>query len=123
MTSQPITRRSCLADTGMGFTGLALSAMLFRDGMARGSDSNPPPDGRPHFTPRAKSVIWIFCCGGTSHLESFDPKPELNRYAGKNYSETPYFTAIADPERFRSVRPVGDVEHGRNSPGDRGDEG
>lgn len=102
-----ITRRSFLADTGMGFTGLALSAMLFRDGVAR-ADGNPPPDGRPHFTPRAKSVIWIFCCGGTSHLESFDPKPLLNRYAGKNYSETPFFEEIANPERFRSLRPVGD---------------
>jgi len=106
--SSGITRRSFLADTGMGFTGLALSAMLFRDGVACGSDGNPPPDGRPHFPPKAKSVIWIFCCGGTSHVESFDPKPELNRYAGKNYSETPYFSEISDPERFRSVRPVGD---------------
>ncbi len=88
-----ITRRSFLADTGMGFTGLALGAMLFREGSARaigGADVWHPPDGRPHFTPRAKSVIWIFLCGGVSHVESFDVKPELNKYAGKSIAETPH---------------------------------
>jgi hypothetical protein len=85
-----ITRRSFLADTGMGFTGLALSAMLFRDGVARADQVNPPPDGKPHFPPRAKSVIWIFLCGGVSHVESFDVKPELNRYAGVTIENTPY---------------------------------
>src|SRR6185503_15481968 len=86
-----ITRRSFLADTGMGFTGLALSAMLFRDGLARADETSwTPPDGQPQFAPRAKSVIWIFLCGGVSHLESFDVKPELNTYAGKSIGETPY---------------------------------
>lgn len=83
-----ITRRSFLADTGMGFTGLALGAMLFRDGKASGSFL--PPSGHPHFTPKAKSVIWIFLCGGVSHIESFDVKPELNKYAGKTIDDTPY---------------------------------
>ena len=76
------TRRSFLADTGMGFTGLALSAMMFRDGIAR-AESRTAPDGKPHFPPKAKSVIWIFLCGGVSHVESFDPKPELERLAGQ----------------------------------------
>ena len=78
----------------MGFTGLALGAMLFRDGVARAEESTwQPPDGKPHFAPRAKSVIWIFLCGGVSHLESFDVKPELNKYAGKSIAETPYAKA------------------------------
>src|SRR5436190_9857008 len=87
------TRRSFLADTGMGFTGLALGAMLSRD-QAR-TESTPraesapwhPPDGNPHRPGRAKSVIWIFLCGGVSHVESFDVKPELNKYAGKSIEE------------------------------------
>ena len=83
-----VTRRSFLADTGMGFTGLALGAMLFRD--ARAATPSSAPSGLPHFAPRAKSVIWIFLCGGVSHLESFDVKPELNKYAGKSITETPY---------------------------------
>src|SRR5579864_5177457 len=78
-----ISRRSFLADTGMGFTGLALGAMLFKDGVGRADTINPPPDGKPHLLPKAKSVIWIFMCGGVSHVESFDVKPELNKYAGK----------------------------------------
>jgi hypothetical protein len=77
----------------MGFTGLALGAMLFED-RANGTSDNPgvwrPPDGRAHFAPRARSVIWIFLCGGVSHVESFDVKPELNRYAGKSIADTPY---------------------------------
>src|SRR4029079_4143847 len=95
-----ITRRSFLVDTGMGFTGMALGAMLFKDGVAR---ANPipewsQPDGKAHFTPRAKSVIWIFMCGGVSHLESFDVKPELDKYAGKSIDDTPY-KDVLDPKR------------------------
>src|SRR5213594_4026526 len=96
-----ITRRSFLADTGMGFTGLALSAMLFRDGVARAVEPGwHPPDGQPHFPPRARSVIWIFLCGGVSHVESFDVKPELNTYAGRTIDSTPYRDAL-NPERLR----------------------
>ena len=90
-----VTRRSFLADTGMGFTGLALGAMLFKDGVARADESTwHPPDGKPHFTPKAKSVIWIFLCGGVSHVESFDVKPELDKYAGKSISDTPYADVV-----------------------------
>lgn len=85
-----VTRRSFLVDTGMGFTGLALGAMLFRDGALRANESNPPPDGRPHLMPRARNVIWIFLCGGVSHVESFDVKPMIDKYAGKTIDETPF---------------------------------
>jgi hypothetical protein len=94
-----ITRRSFLADTGMGFTGLALGAMLFRDGVARAAGK---PDGKPHFPPKAKSVIWIFLCGGVSHVESFDPKPELNKYAGKTVEATPY-KDVFNPEKLKDI--------------------
>src|SRR6201990_1792451 len=91
-------RRAFLADMGLGFTGLALAAMLHRDG--RASDGKwSPPDGKPHFTPKAKSVIWLFMNGGVSHLESFDPKPMLNRYAGKTIAETP-FADVMSAERL-----------------------
>lgn len=91
-----VTRRSFLADTGMGFTGLALSAMLFREGVARADTPAVwrPPDGKPMSPPKAKSVIWIFLCGGVSHVESFDVKPELNKYAGLSIAETPYKDAL-----------------------------
>ena len=83
-----VSRRSFLADTGMGFTGMALGAMLFKDGIARADDS--APTGQPHHTPKAKSVIWIFSAGGVSHIHSFDPKPEMDKYIGKRVNETPH---------------------------------
>src|SRR5213593_4536053 len=92
-----VRRRTFLADCGMGFTGLVLGAMLQRDGTpaARADEVWRPPDGKPHFPPRAKSVIWIFMQGGVSHVESFDVKPELNEYAGKSIEETPYKNVLA----------------------------
>ncbi|HEV3263307.1 MAG TPA: DUF1501 domain-containing protein [Gemmataceae bacterium] len=104
-----ITRRSFLADTGMGFTGLALGAMLFRDRVARADAGSARPDGKPHFPPRARSVIWIFLCGGVSHVESFDVKPELNKYAGKSIDSTPY-KGVLDPKRLNIVS--ANPEHG-----------
>jgi hypothetical protein len=103
------TRRSFLVDTGMGFTGLALSAMLFRDGLA--NEVWNAPTGIPHRTARAKSVIWIFLCGGVSHLESFDVKPELNKYAGKSIEETPY-KGVLDPKKVQKDIVGGNPAHG-----------
>jgi hypothetical protein len=94
-----LTRRSFLADLGMGFTGLALGSMLHRDGIARaGAADGQAGHLGPHFPPKIKSVIWIFLCGGVSHLESFDPKPTLDRYDGKRIGQTPFAQAL-DPER------------------------
>jgi hypothetical protein len=94
---------------GLGFTGLALGSMLARDGIVRAAEAgaaSTPPDGRPHFAPRARSVIWIFLSGGVSHLESWDPKPLLNRYAGKTYDATGLPSPFKSPlfrERSRAV--------------------
>ncbi len=98
-------RRSFLADLGMGFTGLALGAMLNRDGVVRANDAETwqPPTGQPHFAPKAKSVIWLFMNGGVSHMESFDPKPELTKYAGKSINETPY-AETQNPEKLKLAR-------------------
>ncbi len=55
---------------------------------------------------RAKNVIWVFLSGGVSHLETFDPKPLLNQYAGKTYDETTLPNPQKSPlylERSRSV--------------------
>ena len=95
-----VARRSFLADVGMGFTGLALGAMLHRDGFAStivGDAAWSSPTGKPHFAPKAKSVIWLFMIGGVSHLESFDPKPLLNKYAGQSLADTPH-KDLLDPK-------------------------
>ena len=89
-----VPRRTFLADVGMGFTGLALGAMLQRDGFANDASTWSPPNGLTHFAPKAKSVIWLFMIGGVSHLESFDPKPALNKYGGTSISETPFKSVL-----------------------------
>lgn len=110
-----VARRTFLSDVGMGFTGLALGSMLARDGIVKAGsvpaadDEFQPPDGRAHLTPKAKSVIWIFLSGGYSHLETFDPKPALNKYAGKTFKETPFPDPMHSPlhdKRSRSVLPM-----------------
>src|SRR5690349_10426290 len=100
-----MNRRLFLADLGMGFTGLSLGAMLHRDGLARVGDWSPP-DGKPHFAPKAKSVIWIFLSGGVSQLESFDPKPALTQYAGKTFADTPFADPLKSPLFFKHSRDV-----------------
>jgi hypothetical protein len=113
-----VTRRSFLADTGMGFTGLVLGSMLFRDGVAQASPGHETPKSGPnagnelpYFEPKAKSVIWIFLCGGVSHVESFDVKPELNRYAGKSIEDTPY-KDVLDPKKVEKDIIGGNPSHG-----------
>ncbi len=99
---QHAPRRTFLADAGMGFTGLALGALMQKEGVA--SDAKwAPPTGKPHYTPKAKSVIWLFMNGGVSQMESFDPKPMLTRYGGKTISETPFADA-QDPEKLALAR-------------------
>jgi hypothetical protein len=84
-------RRRFLQGSCLGFGGLALNKML----------------ASPRVAPKAKakSVIWLFMRGGVSHMESFDPKPALNKHAGKSIPESP-FSAVLDPEKFANQRVV-----------------
>jgi hypothetical protein len=100
-----IQRRQFITDGGLGFTGLVLGAMLHRDGVAAQATAVP---GRSQFFPKAKSVIWFFMNGGTSHLESFDPKPALNKYAGKTIDESPFGSGVVESPFYRkNVRDFG----------------
>jgi hypothetical protein len=106
MTAVPFSsRRAFLRRHALGFGGLALEAMLRREALAADAASWAPPTGQPHFTPAAQSVIWLFMNGGVSHVESFDPKPMLNRYAGKTIAETP-FADVQSPEKLALERLV-----------------
>jgi hypothetical protein len=55
--------------------------------------------GGSHHPPKAKSVIWIFLCGGVSHLECWDPKPALIKYAGKSIADTPFADAVKSEKK------------------------
>jgi len=88
-------RREFLWETGAGFTGLALTGMLSTDGFfnrAHAADStgkavshflSPMTPKKPMFPAKAKSVIFIFCYGGPSQVETFEEKPELYKLDGK----------------------------------------
>jgi hypothetical protein len=95
----PCHRRHVLS---WSFSSLALAAMLHRDGYASGEGWSPP-NGQPHFAPKAKSVIWLFMNGGVSHLETFDPKPMVTKFAGKSIAETPY-ADVQNPEKLKLAR-------------------
>src|SRR5579872_7221683 len=80
------TRREFLWETGCSFSAVALSSMLSQDGFlarqAVAADgqtkfTNPMAVKKPHFTAKAKSVIFLFMYGGPSHVDTFDYKPKL----------------------------------------------
>src|SRR5579872_6232660 len=86
------TRREFLWEAGGGFVGTALTALLAADGFfprsAAASEmepslSAPMAPKAPHFPAKAKACIVLFMYGGVSQVDTFDPKPELNRYHGK----------------------------------------
>jgi hypothetical protein len=78
------TRRDLLWRLGGGIAGLALADVLGRDGLlAAEASSNPLAPKPPHFPAKAKAVISIFCYGGASQVDTFDPKPELLELQGQ----------------------------------------
>lgn len=96
MPSQLLDRRRLLQDFGTGLGGIALAALLGRDGLLRAAEeeaktpirpaidpARPFAARAPHFTPRAKNVLMIFCSGACSHLDTFDYKPELIKRHGE----------------------------------------
>src|SRR6516164_4120304 len=83
------TRREFLWETGAGFGAAALTGLLSADGFFNRAAAesatfvNPLAPKKPHFAPKAKSVIFLFMYGGPSHVETFDYKPDLYPLDGK----------------------------------------
>ena len=78
------SRREFLFESCGGISGLALASLLGRDNLlASECAASPAIAKKPHFEPRAKSVISLFMSGGVSHMDTFDPKPMLKKYAGE----------------------------------------
>ena len=86
--SRPATRRQFLLEAGGGCGALALSWLLARDGVAADAAANPLHAKPPHFKAKAKAVIFLFMVGGPSHIDLFDPKPELLKHQGKPLPES-----------------------------------
>ena len=74
------SRRDLLIQAGRGFGSLALASLLQGEGV------NPLAPKAPHLKPRAKRVIYLFMHGGVSHVDTFDPKPELAKRSGQTIS-------------------------------------
>ncbi len=79
------SRREFLLRSGGGLGALALGQLLAADAAATGG---PMATRAPHHPARAKSVIFLFMEGGPSHLDLFDPKPELDRLSGQPMPES-----------------------------------
>jgi hypothetical protein len=79
-----ISRRELIMRSGVGMGVLGLAGLC---GQAVADDQvgsrSPLAPKKPHFKPRAKHVIHIFCNGGASQVDTFDPKPMLDKHAGK----------------------------------------
>ncbi|SFI28716.1 DUF1501 domain-containing protein [Planctomicrobium piriforme] len=86
----PQSRREFLAKSGAGFGAVAFTGLQAQ--YARAAVELPKPKAtigtQAHFAPTAKSVIFLFMEGGPSHIDLFDPKPELNRLAGQHLPES-----------------------------------
>ena len=78
-------RRAFLTQAGGGIGALALTSLLRDDALAA---PNPLAPRLPHFAPRAKRVLWLFMHGGPSHMDLWDPKPDLIKYAGQQLPES-----------------------------------
>jgi hypothetical protein len=83
----PLTRRDFLCRSGMGFASLGLAGLMASNGLVSAAPADatvsPLAPKQPHFPAKAKRVIHIFANGGPSHVDTFDPKPLLETYAGK----------------------------------------
>ncbi len=77
------TRRHFFRDCALGIGSMALASLLNEGRAAANPLANPLAPRKPHFTPRAKAVIYLFMAGGPSQLELFDYKPELVRLDGQ----------------------------------------
>jgi hypothetical protein len=109
----PVSRREFVIRSGMGLGLAGLAGVLAADGLVAPASAaelsrgyaNPMLPKAPHFAGRAKHVIHIFANGGPSHLDTFDPKPALQKYAGMNLPtenlRTERKTGAAFPSPFK----------------------
>src|SRR5215831_3390823 len=86
------SRRAFLWQVGGGFAGLALIDLLSRDGFFARADypaanaaDSPLAPKPPHFPAKAKHAVFLFMNGAPSHVDTFDPKPELTKHNGQPY--------------------------------------
>ncbi len=115
------TRRHFFRDCALGLGSVALTSLLRETQAADALVLNPMAARKPHFTPRAKNVIYLFMAGGPSQLELFDYKPKLTELngqpipeefvKGKRFAFMDTFAAKERPKMLGTKRKFG--RHGR----------
>jgi hypothetical protein len=98
-----LTRRQFLQRTGLGLGGIALAGLLDPRELigataSPGASASPLAPHAPHFPGKAKAIIHIFAQGAPSHVDTWDPKPELTRLDGKSIGGDG--VAMGSPFRF-----------------------
>ena len=108
-------RRHFLQQSGLGLGGVALNWRLQRD-LARANETpqlaNPLAPKPSHFPARAKSVIFLMMNGGPSQIDTFDPKPALEKIDGKLFARENVKTAQVSGKRYFVRSPFRFYQHG-----------
>src|SRR5215468_9868262 len=91
-----VSRRHFIRDCGVGLGKIAAAGLLLADS-PKGRNTLAPK--KPHFAPKVKRVIHLFMAGAPSHLDLFDPKPELKKLEGK-----PLPPSVIKGQRYAFIR-------------------
>ena len=117
---EAFNRRRFLRHNTMGIGGLSLGWLLNRDkllatppAVPRGEQSFDLTPKQPHHTPKAKAMISLFMHGGPSHMDLTDPKPELTRLDGKEYSDNVHYSFANEASRNLFGSPWKFKKHGQ----------
>ena len=117
---EAFNRRQFLRHNTMGIGGLSLGWLLNRDkllatppAVPRGEQSFDLTPKQPHHTPKAKAMISLFMHGGPSHMDLTDPKPELTRLDGKEYSDNVHYSFANEASRNLFASPWKFKKHGQ----------
>ncbi|HEY1189138.1 MAG TPA: DUF1501 domain-containing protein [Gemmata sp.] len=116
-----LSRRALLARTAGGVGFFALAHLLQRDGLLAAEGPGKPGENlpaslaprKPHFAPRAKAMISLFMHGGPSHVDLFDPKPELTKHSGKEYQGDVHYSFVNRASKKLFGSPWKFAKHGR----------
>ncbi len=100
--ARPINRRELLSQAAHGFGAVALSSLLMRDRAfgASSAGENSLERHLNHFPPKAKNIIFLYMDGGPSQVDTFDPKPTLDKYDGRVPHEV---ISKVEPTQFANV--------------------
>ena len=114
----PLTRRHFLWEAGAGLSGIALAWLLNEEARAAAPktdlSASPYAPKPTHFPAKAKRVIHIFSCGGVSHLDTFEHKPELIKHHGEEVTnKSKLDTFFGQPGRLMKS-PFAFRQHGQS---------